>query len=48
MVIPGKYIKVISGMYENDIAVVKVGSGVCSWFCIELNMVVYPHLEESF
>ena len=33
--IPDKYIKVISGMYENDTAAVKVGNEVSSWFCIK-------------
>jgi hypothetical protein len=33
--IPGKYIKVISVMYENNTAAVKVGNEVSSWFCIK-------------
>ena len=33
--IPDKYIKVISAMHENDIAAVKVGNEVSSWFCIK-------------
>ena len=33
--IPGKYIKVISAMYENNTAAVKVRNEISSWFCIE-------------
>ena len=33
--IPEKYIKVISAMYENNTAAVKVGNEVSSWFCIK-------------
>ena len=32
---PDKYIKVISAMYENNTAAVKVGNEVSSWFCIK-------------
>ena len=32
--IPGKYIKVISAIDENNTAAVKVGNEVSSWFCI--------------
>ena len=33
--IPVKYIKVISTMYENNTAAVRVGNEVGSWFCIK-------------
>ena len=33
--IPDKYIKVISAMYENNTAAVKVGNEFSSWFCIK-------------
>ncbi|XP_065568765.1 uncharacterized protein LOC136032370 [Artemia franciscana] len=33
--IPYKYIKVISAMYENNAAAIKVGNEVSSWFCIK-------------
>ena len=33
--IPDKYIEVISAMYENNIARVKAGNEVSSWFCIK-------------
>ena len=33
--IPDKYIKVISAMYEKNIAVIKVGNEVSSWFCVK-------------
>ena len=36
--IPGKYIKVISAMYENNTATVKVGNEISSWFCIKLGV----------
>ena len=32
---PDKYIKVISAIYETNIAAVKVGNDVSSWFCSE-------------
>ena len=35
-VIPDKYIKVISAMYENDISSVKVGNKANSWLFIKL------------
>ena len=33
--IPDKYIKMISAMYENNTALVKVGNQVSSWSCIK-------------
>ena len=36
--IPDKYIKVISAMYENKTAAIKVGNEVSSWVCIKLGV----------
>ena len=33
--IPNKYIKVVSAMYDNNTAAVKVGNEVSSWFCVK-------------
>ena len=33
--IPDKYIEVLSAMYENNTAAIKVGNEVSSWFCIK-------------
>ena len=33
--IQDNYIKVISAVYENNIAAVKVRNGVSKWFCVE-------------
>ena len=38
MVCQNKYIKVISTMYENITAAVKVGNEVSRWFCIKLGV----------
>ena len=36
--IPDTYINVISAMYENNIATIRVGNEVSSWFCIKLEV----------
>jgi len=36
--IPHKHIKVISSMYKNNTAAVKLGNEVSSWFCIKLGV----------
>ena len=49
--IPDKHMRVISPMYENNAAVVKVGIEVNSWFCINQELsraVFYPPLCGSF
>jgi hypothetical protein len=49
--ISDKYIKVISAMYMNNTAAVKVGTWAISWFCIksgDSRVVFYPPLCGSF
>ena len=46
--IPDKYIKVISAMYENNIAAVKVGNEVSSWFRIKPRLCTIPLYMDHF
>ena len=49
--ISDKYIKMISAMYENNTAAVKVGNEISSWFCIKSGLkqgVFYPLYMDHF
>ena len=50
--IPDKYIKVLSNIYENDAAAVKLGNEISSGFRMKSGLlswvVFYPHLYGSF